>query len=220
VATSKEPFWAGGFGRWLSSGKNLAGLGLAACAVGAELVFGLGPLWPAIVVGAYGVGALVVPSPRVQLALGIGSSASAEELEKQLKVLDKAQTNKRLDDDLRGVLGAVSANLHDIVERWGELASAPDQQHTVAQMIGDYLPTSLQSYLDLPRSYATAAPAAAAAAAGRRSPHDELLDQLRLLQDESGKIRDAVFARTVDALDDQGRFLREKFRKSSLDLGD
>ena len=38
-------------------------------------------------------------------------------------------------------------------------------------MIGDYLPTSLQSYLDLPRGYATAP-----AAAGKHSPHDELLD--------------------------------------------
>ncbi|HEY0246929.1 MAG TPA: hypothetical protein VGC45_01590 [Gryllotalpicola sp.] len=214
MATSSGGFWGSGLGRWLVSGKNIAGLVLAAAAVAAELVFGLGPLWPAIVAGSYAVGALVVPRSRVQLSLGVGEGASVDELQRQLKVLDRAQGNGRLDPDLRAELATVSQKLRDIVGRWRELDGAPDQQHTVQQMIGDYLPTSLQSYLDLPRSYATSS-----RAAGQRTAHDELLDQLQLLDRESGRIRDAVFARTVDALDDQGRFLREKFRRSSLDLG-
>lgn len=194
--------------RYLFSTKNIAGLGLAVLAVLAQVVFGLGPLWPVIVVAAYGVGALVAPTTPITIALG-GGGASREELEDQLKSLGRTVGDKRLENDLMTSLSTVLTNLRDIVSRWTDLASAPDQQHTVQQIIGDYLPTSLQTYLNLPPGFTQTNP----------KPHDELLDQLRLLSTETGKIRDAVYARTLDALSDQGRFLREKFRTSSLDLG-
>ena len=47
----------------------------------------------------------------------------------------------------------------------------------------------------------------------------DLLEQLGILSAESGRIRDAVYARNLDALTDQGRFLRDKFHRSELDLG-
>lgn len=212
MATSSG-FWGGPVGRWLESTKNIVGLVLAALAVGAQLVFGLGPFWPVIVVAAYLVGALLAPRSRVDLSLGIGAGASAADLQAQLKVLTRTTSGGRLDDDLKAELAKVLQNLQDIVSRWGELDAAPDQQHTVQQMIGDYLPTSVQTYLNLPRSYAISS-----RVEGKKTAHDELLDQLKLLETESGRVRDAVYARTVDALTDQGRFLREKFHRSSLDL--
>lgn len=195
--------------RYLLSTKNIAGLALAVLAVLAQLVFGLGPLWPLIAIAAYGVGALLAPGTPVLAVLGSGGGASREELEDRLKALSRTVGDKRLENDLMTSLSTVLTNLRDIVSRWDELGAAPDQRHTVQQIIGDYLPTSLESYLKLPPGYTSQ----------NSKPHDELLDQLRLLNTESGKIRDAVYARTLDALSDQGRFLREKFRTSSLDLG-
>src|SRR5471032_1794343 len=82
-------------------------------------------------------------------------------------------------------------------------------------MIGDYLPTSLQGYLNLPRTYALSA-----RVAGRKTAHDELMDQLNILDTESKRIRQAVYSREVEALSDQSRFLRAKFAHSTLDIGD
>lgn len=206
---------SGALGRWIGSTKNLTGLTLAILAVGAHLVVGLGLLWPVVVAASYGVGVLLAPRTRVDLRLGLGATASAEELAGQLGVLRRSLRGpaRRLDADLRAALERVLANLDEVVARWDDLSGAPDQQHTIAQMIADYLPTSIQAYLNLPRAIT------GSAVAGRRSAHDELLDQLGILEAESGRVRDAVYARTVEALSDQGRFLRDKFHRSELDLG-
>lgn len=216
MATSNG-FWHGRLGRWLSSTKNIAGCLLGGGAILAQLLIGLGPFWPVIVVVAYAVGALIAPRDRVDLVLGLGENAGADELQAQLKVLRRSLSGEasRLDDDAEGEVTKILQSLDDIVARWPDLAAAPDQQHTVEQMIGDYLPTSLQGYLNLPRTYALSA-----RVAGRKTAHDELMDQLKILDTESARIRDAVYSREVDALSDQSRFLRQKFARSSLDIGD
>jgi hypothetical protein len=216
VATSNGGFWHSRFGRWVGSSKNIVGSLLGAAAIGAHLTIGLGQLWPLIVAASYGVGALVAPRDRVDLRLGITAGASAEELEAQLKVLRRSMRAEasRLPDDANAIFGRILGNLDVVVARWDELAIAPDQSHVVVQMITDYLPTSIQTYLNLPRTYALSA-----RVEGRKTAHEELVDQLGILENESARIRDAVLAKGVDALSDQSRFLREKFSKSSLDLG-
>lgn len=217
VAISSGGFWHSRAGRWIGSSKNILGSVLGAIAVGAQFFFGLGPLWPLIVVASYAVGALIAPRDQVDLRLGIGSGASAEQLTDQLRVLRRSMNAEasRLPDDANAVFARILANLDEIVARWDDLASAPDQSHVVVQMATDYLPTSIQTYLNLPRTFALSN-----RVAGRKTAHEELLDQLAILERESGRIRDAVYAKEVDALSDQGRFLRAKFEKSSLDLGD
>lgn len=215
MATSS--FWHGRVGRWLASSKNIAGCLLGGLAIVGQLLVGLGPFWPFIVVAAYLVGALLAPRDRIDLRLGLGENASADQLLDQLKVLRRSLSGEasRLDNDAEAEVMTILQSLDDIVARWPDLAAAPDQQHTVEQMVGDYLPTSLQRYLNLPRTYALSA-----RVAGRKTAHDELMDQLTILATESARIRDAVYAREVDALSDQSRFLRQKFARSSLDLGD
>jgi hypothetical protein len=120
---------------------------------------------------------------------------------------------RRLPDDASAALGRILDALDQIVARWDDLGSAPDQRHTVESMIVDYLPTSLQTYVNLPRTFALSS-----RVEGQRTAHEELLDQLGILETESARIRDALYAREVDKLGDQGRFLREKFGRSSLEL--
>jgi len=203
VATSKT----GGVDRWLASTKNLVGSGCAILALVAQLVFGLGPLWPVVVVAAYGVGALVAPHRRVTLRLGLSLGASKADLEDQLGVLGRRL--RGLDADAQAQVTTIVGTLGEILRSWDDLAVARDQRHTVEQMIGDYLPTSVQTYLDLPQTVG----------AGRAAAHTELMAQLALLDTESVRIRDALFAKRLDTLTGQGRFLRDKFSQSSLDLG-
>ncbi len=216
MATSNGGFWHSRFGRWLGSSKNILGSVFGAAAVAGQLVFGLGTLWPLIVIASYVAGALIAPRDQVDLRLGIGNGATAEQLLTQLKVLRRSMGAEasRLPDDANAVFGRILGNLDEIVARWDDLAIAPDQSHVVVQMITDYLPTSIQTYLNLPRTFALSN-----RVAGRKTAHEELLEQLEILEKESGRIRDAVYTKEVDALSDQSRFLRDKFTRSSLDLG-
>jgi len=214
VATSSA-FWRSRGGRWLGSSKNILGGVLAVAAVGAQLVVGLGPFWPLVVAASYGVGALVAPRDRVDLRLDIGEGASAEDLAAQLKVLRRAMTGEasRLTGDANAILIRILDALDEVVKRWAELSAAPDQRHVVERMVLDYLPTSVQTFLNLPRTFALSA-----RVEGKKSAHDELIEQLTILEKESDRIRIAVYASAVDALSDQSRFLREKFGRSELQL--
>ncbi|HEX4442782.1 MAG TPA: hypothetical protein VHZ81_04355 [Galbitalea sp.] len=217
MATNNGGFWASRFGRWLESGKNSVGCVLAVGAIVLEVTIGLGPLWPLIVVAAYVVGALVWPRDRLNLTLAIGETASADDLKAQLATLRKTVSTQsgRLGADVVGSVAALLDILDEVVSKWDDLLVAPEQSHVVQQMIVDYLPTSLQTYLNIPATYAMSA-----RVAGKKSAHDELLDQLGLLTTEAGKIRAAVYSKDLDALGDQSRFLQQKFATSSLDLPD
>lgn len=215
MATSNGGFWTSRFGRWLESGKNIVGCVLAVVAIVLQVAIGLGAFWPLIVVGAYAVGALLWPRDRLNLTLALGESTSADDLKAQLAQLRKTMTTQgtRLGADVTKPLGTLLDVLDEIVSKWDDLLVAPDQSHVVQQMIVDYLPTSLQTYLNIPATYALSS-----RVAGKKSAHDELLDQLALLETEAEKIRAAVYSKDLDALGDQSRFLQAKFGKSSLDL--
>jgi len=205
--------------RWLASTKNIAGSVLGIAALGAQVVFGLGPLWPVVVLAMYAVGALVAPRDKIDLRPGPlhgnGGVASAADLSAQLAVLRRSLTveTRRLPDDARSRLARILDALDQIVARWSDLAGAADQAHTVEQMILDYLPTSIQRFLNLPRSFALSG-----RVEGRKSAQEELVDQLDILETESDRIRTALYAQDLAALEDQSRFLREKFGRSELDL--
>lgn len=214
MATSSG-FWASLPGRWLGSSKNILGSVFGTAAIAAQLLVGLGALWPLVIVASYGVGALVAPRDRIDLRLGLGEGASAADLSKQLAVFRRAMRGEasRLEDDANTILGQILDALDEIVARWDDLAAAPDQRHVIEQTIIDYLPTSIQKYLNLPRTFALTS-----RVEGKKSAHDELIDQLTILQKESDRIRTALYSRDLDALGDQGRFLRDKFGRSALDL--
>ncbi len=215
MGTSSGGFWSSRLGRWLESGKNIVGCVLAVVAIILQVTIGLGAFWPFIVVGGYLVGALLWPRDRLNLTLALGESASADDLKAQLAQLRKTMSSQgaRLGADVTKSLGNLLDVLDEIVTKWDDLLAAPDQSHVVQQMIVDYLPTSLQTYLNIPATYALSS-----RVAGKKSAHDELLDQLALLETEAEKIRAAVYAKDLDALGDQSRFLQTKFGKSSLDL--
>jgi hypothetical protein len=215
VATSSGGFWTSRFGRWLESGKNIVGCILAVIAIVLQVTVGLGALWPVIVVAAYAVGALLWPRDRLNLTLALGETASADDLRAQLAALRRTVSTQssRLGDDVVKAVGGLLDILDEVVTKWDDLLVAPEQSHVVQQMIVDYLPTSLQSYLNIPATYALSA-----RVAGKKSAHDELLDQLTLLTTAADKIRGAVYAKDLDALGDQSRFLQQKFGTSSLDL--
>lgn len=214
VATSDVTRRIGG---WFTSNPNLWGLAAAILALGAHVVFGLGAMWGLALVGAYGIGSLIAPRSKVDLhvALATGEGLSAEQLTQQLNRLRAltAPGGRKLDPDVTGKLDQALDALESILARWSDVTQSKERAHTVELIVVDYLPNSLQAYLNLPRTYAITS-----RVAGQRTAHDELVEQLGILAEESERIRAAVYARDLNTISDQSRFLRTKFSKSGLDL--
>lgn len=83
---------------------------------------------------------------------------------------------------------------------------------SVKGIVGDYLPTTLRTYLavdpslhDTPR-------------ASGRTPTESLLEQLDALRSSAAATLEAANHEDADALMTQGAFLRTKFTRSDLDL--
>ena len=79
-------------------------------------------------------------------------------------------------------------------------------------IVGDYLPTTLRSYLNLdPRLTEQVG-------ASGRTPRAALREQLDSLAGAAGDLARAAREHDVDALFTQGNFLQTKFSRSDLDL--
>ncbi|RCG27084.1 hypothetical protein DQ384_27995 [Sphaerisporangium album] len=197
---------------YAGSTKNIAGCALALAGV-VLVFFGVaGAFWPVVVAGLYGVGALLAPADRVRLTISHAEVESRRLLADLETLLAKVGGN-RFPDDVMARVGALAEVLRDILRRADALTSSPDHLHIVSQTIRDYLPSSLEAYANLPRSYALTR-----RGERQRSAHEELLAQLGLLDTQLRKVADSVYRGDEQALRDQGRFLQDRFGGSGLDL--
>jgi hypothetical protein len=79
-------------------------------------------------------------------------------------------------------------------------------------IVGDYLPTTLRTYLNLdPEVTEQLGPSG-------RTPRAALAEQLEALRSAADELLHAARAHDVDLLFNQGNFLRTKFTRSDLDL--
>ncbi|WP_068399022.1 hypothetical protein [Kribbia dieselivorans] len=204
------------FVRYLGSNKNIVGAAAALAGLAVTVPTGIaGPLWPVVVGGLYGIGALLTPREKVHLTIEGNAQAQAEELQKDLRDLkyNIGKKRSRLPAVAAALLDEILLSLDEILDRAAQLASSPEQLFVVGRMIRDYIPTSLESYLNLPTRYATSHRGPAG-----KTPQEDLIEQLQLLRSEVGKVAEAVYAGDAQALRNQGRFLQEKFGSSALDL--
>ncbi|GII42295.1 hypothetical protein [Planotetraspora phitsanulokensis] len=197
---------------YLGSTKNIVGSGLAIGGLVLHFVGLAGSLWPIVVGGLYGVGALLAPPDRVRLTIS-HAEVETKQLRADLDALVSKVSGARFPEDVVARVEALAGILRDILARAEALTSSPDQLHVVSQAIRDYLPTSLEAYANLPRSYALTR-----RGERERSAHEELISQLDLLDKGLSTIADAVYKGDEQALRDQGRFLRDRFGGSQLDL--
>lgn len=83
----------------------------------------------------------------------------------------------------------------------------------IRALVTDYLPTTVDRFLALPRDFA-----ATHRGAQGRTPAEELLEQLELLREATDEYATAIYAGDAQELSDQGRFLQAKFMRSDLTL--
>jgi hypothetical protein len=108
---------------------------------------------------------------------------------------------------------SINDTILGILPHYGEFPAGSPDLFVVGRTATDYLPRALQSYINLPRAYATTHPVA-----GGKTSQQVLSDQLDLLGSKMNDVADAVHKKDSDALLANGRFLEEKFGKSQLSL--
>ncbi len=196
--------------RYLTSKKNIAG------SVGALAGLGLffagivaPPLWPVVVGGLYGMGALLAPKER---PANLRADMDVKDLDKSLNGLLK-RIHGQLPQPLEAKVQGIASTILGILPRTGELAPGSQELFILQRTVTDYLPTSLQAYMDLPRTYAMLKPLR-----GTKTAQQVLGDQLDLLQQQMNEVADAVAQNDADKLLAQGRFLEEKFGRSDLSI--
>ncbi|WP_182874637.1 hypothetical protein [Microbispora sp. H10670] len=197
---------------YLGSLRNIVGSALALGGLALHFLGLAGSLWPVVVAGLYGVGALLTPPDRVRLTIS-HAEVETRALRADLDALVAKVTTARFPEDVVAKVGDLAGILREVLARAEALTSAPDHLHVVSQAVRDYLPTSLEAYANLPRSYALTR-----RGSRERSAHEELMAQLGLLESGLSAVAEAVYQGDEQALRDQGRFLRDRFGGSSLDL--
>jgi hypothetical protein len=196
--------------KYLYSTKNIVGSLLAL--VGLVLFFSgvVGALWPVIVVGLYLIGVLVTPgTATIDLRSGFDPDDIRKALDHEVHVV-----SGRVPAEVFAKVQSIQQIILGILPRSGALAPGSPELFVVERTATDYLPTALESYLNLPRAYATLHPVQ-----DGKTPKQVLMDQLTLLESKMSEVADDVHRNDTDRLLANGRFLEERFGRSALSLG-
>jgi hypothetical protein len=196
---------------YLYSTKNIAGSALAL--VGLVLFFTgiIGSfVWPFVVVALYVAGALIAPGGgKYDLtSSSFDPNDVRQALSKQLNTI-----HGKVPAEIEAKVQSINDTILGILPHYGEFPAGSPDLFVVGRTATDYLPRALQSYLNLPRVYATTHPVD-----GGKTSEQVLSGQLDLLGSKLNDVADAVHKKDSDALLANGRFLEEKFGKSQLSL--
>ena len=196
--------------RYARSTKNIVGLSLAVVGPALALAGILAPPLGLVLAPAlYAVGALAAPGEKkVELASGL----DADDVDASLKKL-QSRIHGRVPTDVETRVKQLATMISEMLPRADALGGGTDARYVLVRTATDYLPSTLQAYLDLPRSYADNQ-----VVADGKTPHQLLNDQLDVLYTRMQSISDAVNRADTDKLIANGRFLAEKFGSGPLDL--
>ncbi|HEY4025803.1 MAG TPA: hypothetical protein VGO86_05170 [Candidatus Dormibacteraeota bacterium] len=197
--------------RYLGSGKNIAGSGLALGGLGLHFAGVVGGVWPFVVPALYLIGALVMPSRRERPVEPIDRFDPAKIQRALDGTLDMARG--RVPADVIAQLTSIRQHVLEILPHGTDLPGGSQDLYVLQRTATDYVPTTMRIYLALPVAYATTE-----VVQDGKTSLQVLKDQLALLDAQMADIGDAVRRRDSDRLLAQGRFLEERFGRGSPEL--
>jgi hypothetical protein len=118
----------------------------------------------------------------------------------------------RLPVDAVVIAREITDAIRDVIDTSDDRALDVYAVVQVNSIVGDYLPTTLRSYLNLDATITERV------GPSGRTPRAALREQLESLRGAAQEMLQATRAHDVDALFSQGSFLRTKFTRSDLDL--
>jgi len=195
--------------KYLYSTKNIVGSLLALLGLVLFFVGLVGALWPVVVIGLYLIGVLVTPgTANIDLRSGFDPDDVRKALDHEVHVV-----SGRVPADVLAKVQNIQQTILGILPRSGALPPGSPELFVVERTATDYLPTALESYLNLPRAYATLH-----RVQDGKTSKDVLMDQLTLLESKMSEVADDVHRNDTDRLLANGRFLEERFGRSALSL--
>jgi hypothetical protein len=196
--------------RYARSTKNLVGMSLAVAGPVLALA-GLvaPPIGLALIPALYAVGALAAPAQKkVELASGL----DAGDVRKSLETIER-RVHGHVPSEIEERVRRIATTITDTLPRANELGNGSNALYVLVKTATDYLPSSLQAYLDLPRSYADRK-----VLSDGKTARALLCEQLDMLDGQMDEVADAVHRSDADKLVANGRFLAEKFGSGPLDV--
>jgi hypothetical protein len=198
--------------RFLFSRRNIAGsvLGLGGVAL---LVAGItgGVVGLGAIAAFYAIGFLAV-RPERGLNLRLDQTQDIEELRDQLDHMI-ISIRFRVKDDIYNRVQEIRNSILFLVSHSDPVEMVDPEVYTIRQIALRYLPEALSAYLEVPRIYAELRPVA-----NGRTPHDVLLDQLNLMDAKLREVGDDMMRHDSEQLLANGRFLAERFARSSINV--
>jgi hypothetical protein len=144
----------------------------------------------------------------IDLRTGVDPNVVTLALDSQVRII----TGKVPPEVMAKVL-KIRQTIVGILPRSGSFAPGSPELFLVERTATDYLPTTLEAFLKLPRVYATLQPIK-----DGKTAKQILLDQLTLLENKMNEVAEDVQRHDADRLLANGRFLEERFGRSSLSL--
>ena len=198
---------------FLYSKRNMTGSLLALAGLGLHLAGFVQSFWLAIVAGLYGIGYLVAPQSRGYV-VSLGSELTAEAIGGKLDDFVRSLRGQ-VEPDVLERVQHIAASIHTLLPRLLAQESLGDKTlFTVRQTALEYLPTTLQNYINIPSSFRRLH-----AVRDGKTPKALLLEQLDLLDGKMKEIVTSVAENDTQALLVNGRFLEEKFGNQGFLLG-
>jgi len=144
--------------------------------------------------------------------VAIAAGPNADDVDDSLKRL-RNRIHGRVPADVDLGVKQQAKGIEEMLPRADALADGSDARYVLVRTATDYLPSTLQAYLDLPRSYADNE-----VVADGKTAHQLLNDQLDVLYAHMQSVADAVNRADTDKLIANGRVLAEKFGRGPLDV--
>lgn len=170
-------------------------------------------LWLLAVVPAlYLVGYLLTPQSRTE-TLVFEHEATIDEIEAELKNLLKKIKGK-VPKEIFEKVEHIQAYIKDILPFIVDVNSADHNIYVIRQTALEYLPETLENYLNLPRAYASLHPIQ-----NGKTAKQVLVEQLGILEREMEEIAQDFHRNDSQKLLAHGRFLKDKFHQQQFLTG-
>jgi hypothetical protein len=188
---------------YLTGRRNLAGSGLALLAAALIVIDPVGPQGIVLVIGFYLAGVVAVRRTPKLHPLGF----------------DPMQVQRSLSAEIASVAGRVPPEIWirmqrieltvraEILPRLDCLPIGAPELYLVERTARDFLPTAVETYLQLPGGYASA---------GGATAYQILVDELDLLEAQMRRVAEIVHRADMDRLLAHRRFLEDRFRRLDL----
>ncbi len=189
---------------YIYTNRNIAGCICATVAVIAYLSGIITDYWWEIVVGAYAVPALAIPSQK-KLEFDMSRQMDDAQLVSQLQALE-SQAASALPPDIANDVIDVCKLLESAIPAISA-RNYPDQvAHDVRTAAAEYLPQTIEAYTKLPPAFRNVKKLD-----GGKTATQILAEQIALMKTHLQNVVDDIAKNDASALVENGRFLREKF---------